>query len=280
MIIRQLGEFAVVKLDPQLPPPSIPSTSDLWNLARTMDELSLVCAVQEIPPSGVQSIERYWAAFRVAGSMDFSLTGVVARISQPLAEAGVPIFVISTFDTDYILTPEKSVNTAIESWRLHGIEVLEPTHQSHRLDFIDLEYEISDIAANDRENKVWLIDYPTTNDILIAQLASESHVPSGMFQIRLRSTGEAIGSIGFKGEQQFDQVIAVEIRYELAPSLQGQGLGTEAVAGIVHEARARGIEHLCAETALANTASQEVLQKNGFEAISRNESSMMWLLKL
>lgn len=280
IVIRQLGEFAVIKLDPQLSPPSIPPESDFWNLARTMDELSLVCAANEIPTSGVITVERNWAAFRVAGSMDFSLTGIVARISQPLAVASVPIFVVSTFDTDYILTPEKSVNVALESWRNNGIEVLEPLYQTRRLDLIALDYEIDDIAANNRGDKAWLADYPTAENILMARLILETHEPSDMYQIRFRSTGEAIGSIGFKGEQRLDDLTAVEINYELAPSIQGQGLGTEAVGAIVEVARARGIEHLCAETATANSASQKVLMRSAFEEVLRNENSIMWRLSL
>lgn len=280
IVIRQLGEFAVIKLDPQLSPPSIPPESDFWNLARTMDELSLVCAANEIPTSGVITVERNWAAFRVAGSMDFSLTGIVARISQPLAVASVPIFVVSTFDTDYILTPEKSVNVALESWRNNGIEVLEPLYQTRRLDLIALDYEIDDIAANNRGDKAWLADYPTAENILMARLILETHEPSDMYQIRFRSTGEAIGSIGFKGEQRLDDLTAVEINYELAPSIQGQGLGTEAVGAIVEVARARGIEHLCAETTTANSASQKVLMRSAFEEVLRNENSIMWRLSL
>jgi RimJ/RimL family protein N-acetyltransferase len=155
--------------------------------------------------------------------------------------------------------------------------VLEPNYQTRQLDVIELDYEINDIAANSRDNKVWLTDYPTVNDILMARLALESQEPSDLYQIRLRSTGEAIGSIGFKGERCFDDITAVEIQYEIAPSIHGQGLGTDAVAAIRHVARTRGIQHLCAQTDIANKASQEVLKKNRFEEVSRNDNLIVWL---
>jgi RimJ/RimL family protein N-acetyltransferase len=278
LLIRQLPAYSVIKLDPSGPNPSIPINTDFWSLSASYDELSLVCMGDQAPTAGILDRCDDWTAFRVAGTMDFTLTGIVARISQVLADAHVGIFVVSTFDTDYILVNHNDADMAVTRWRESGIEVVEPIHQTRRLDFIELDYEIEDIAANNRDYKVWLADYPTAENILIARLVLESHEPSDMYQIRFRSTGEAIGSIGFKGEQQLHNLNAVEITYELAPSIHGQGLGTEAVGAIRQVARARGIEHLCAETGTANRASQEVLKKNRFEEVSRNDNLIVWLL--
>ena len=280
LLIRQLPPYSVIKLDPSGPNPSMPINTDFWSLSASYDELSLVCMGDQAPTAGILDRCDDWTAFRVAGTMDFALTGIVARISQVLADAHLGIFVVSTFDTDYILVNHNDADLAVTRWRESGIEVVEPIHQSRRLDLIELDYEIDDIAANNRDDKVWLADYPTAENILIARLVLESHEPSDMYQLRFRSTGEAIGSIGFKGEQRFHDLTAIEITYELAPSIRGKGLGTEAVGAIRQVARARGIEHLCANTHFDNAASQEILKTHNFVEASRDDQSIWWLLAL
>jgi hypothetical protein len=74
-----------------------------WSLTRTPDELSLVCAEDDLPPSVDRDVERGWSAFRVEGPLPFGLTGVVSGLTAPLAAAGIPVFVVSTYDTDVLL---------------------------------------------------------------------------------------------------------------------------------------------------------------------------------
>jgi hypothetical protein len=59
----------------------------------------------------------------VQGPLDFSLTGILARLSAPLADAGVPIFVLSTFDTDYVLVRSDHAEAAADTWRRVGVVV-------------------------------------------------------------------------------------------------------------------------------------------------------------
>ena len=68
-------------------------------------------------------IEPGWRGFQVAGPLDFGLTGVVASLTRPLADAGVPVFVISTFDTDYLLVKEANLDRAREALAGAGHEV-------------------------------------------------------------------------------------------------------------------------------------------------------------
>lgn len=84
-------------------------TKDLsfCSITRTNDELSIVCPQEKIP-SGVL-IEKEWRAFKVEGPLGFILTGVVASLSKPLAEAKISIFYISTYETDYLLVEEKNL---------------------------------------------------------------------------------------------------------------------------------------------------------------------------
>lgn len=79
----------------------------------TDQEKSLVCPTEQVP---VHTIERSdgWKAFRIKGVLDFSLIGILSKISACLAENGIGIFAVSTFNTDYILTQEKDFSKAIK----------------------------------------------------------------------------------------------------------------------------------------------------------------------
>ena len=99
--------FAVCRLSPEQDVPQWVwrNKATLLSVTYTADELSIVCP-QNLPPSGVQ-YEGSWKAIRVQGQLDFSLTGILVALAAPLAAAGIPIFALSTFDTDYILVKEE-----------------------------------------------------------------------------------------------------------------------------------------------------------------------------
>ena len=281
LLIRQPRTHSVLKLDSEGPNPVIPADTDFWSITKTYDELSLVCVTGEAPKVGVMERSDNWCAFRVAGTMEFTLTGVVAQISQVLADAHLGIFVVSTFDTDFILVASHDADAAVDKWREVGIEVVEPLHQTTRLDFIDFNYELEDIAHNNRQGKTWVDDYPTKGDTMIAnlsltaQLDSSQEVPM-LFALRSRSTGLAIGSIGFKGEHIDAAIHAREIGYELVESERLKGLGTEAIAGLIEIARTRGVKHLCAKTDPLNIPSQKALARNGFVELLGTGAEIMW----
>jgi hypothetical protein len=94
------------------------------SVTRTADELSVVCA-QDAVPGGVRC-ERGWRCLRVAGTLEFSLVGVLASLLGPLADAAVGVFVVSTFDTDYLLVKERDFGRAVEALRRHGHPVSPP----------------------------------------------------------------------------------------------------------------------------------------------------------
>ena len=82
-------------------------------IAKTDEEKSLVCRTDNVP-NNVMEREDGWRAFRIQGVLDFSLIGILARISGLLAEHEIGIFAISTFNTDYILTKEENYLKAIK----------------------------------------------------------------------------------------------------------------------------------------------------------------------
>ena len=92
-------------------PPWADRSRGFTSITRTLDELSIVCAHDDVP-EGVP-VEGPWRALRVQGPIVMTLIGVVAALADPLAEAGISIFAISTFDTDYILVHEPDFDAAI-----------------------------------------------------------------------------------------------------------------------------------------------------------------------
>lgn len=84
-----------------------------FSISKTRDELSIVCPQDKIP-AGVLA-EKNWRAFKVEGPLGFSLTGIVASLVKPLAEAKISILYISTYETDYILVEEKNLKKAIKA---------------------------------------------------------------------------------------------------------------------------------------------------------------------
>lgn len=104
------GNFSICRLE------DLPQTSrqqQFFFAAKTDEEISLVCPTEEVPEKTI-SREDGWRAFRIQGVLDFSLIGVLAKISAVLAEGGIGIFVVSTYNTDYILTKEKDYERALK----------------------------------------------------------------------------------------------------------------------------------------------------------------------
>ena len=107
------GSMAVVRLQAAAPMPDWATSSPFFSITRTPDELSVLCP-EEAAPDGVRA-ERGWRCLQVAGPLDFSLVGVLASLLGALQEAGVSVFVLSTYDTDYILVKEGQLARAVEA---------------------------------------------------------------------------------------------------------------------------------------------------------------------
>ena len=110
--------YAIVRLEPDAEVPVWARTGHFWSITRSDSELSLVCPQDDVPTDA--SAERGWCALEVAGPLDFSLTGVVSSLVVPLAEEEIPIFLISTFETDYLLVREPDLHRAVEALTAAG----------------------------------------------------------------------------------------------------------------------------------------------------------------
>lgn len=111
--------LSVARLDPREPVPGWAAQGALWSVVRSANELSIVCGDRFLP-AGFAPAERGWRVFELAGPLPFALTGVLASVLGPLAEAGVPIFAFSTYDTDYVMVPEPRLAAATEALRAAG----------------------------------------------------------------------------------------------------------------------------------------------------------------
>ena len=94
-----------------------------WFIGRTDEELSLVCPTDEAPENAAAR-EDGWRAFRVAGVLDFSLTGILSKLSGVLADNAIGLFAVSTYNTDYILVKEESYERALSLLERAGWTVI------------------------------------------------------------------------------------------------------------------------------------------------------------
>jgi hypothetical protein len=114
-------KLAVSRLHPTESIPSWVREEGISVFARTPEEYTIVCDDSWVP--GYIKAEKGWRILKVQGPLTFSQIGVLAEITTPLAQAGVSIFVISTYDTDYVMVKETSLAKAINALRDAGHEL-------------------------------------------------------------------------------------------------------------------------------------------------------------
>jgi hypothetical protein len=120
---KWLGEiFAVCRLPPDTPLPEWTWTGPFTSVTRTADELSIVCLADSLPPN-LECKDR-WICFKLEGPFSFSEVGILASFIDPLAQNGVPVFAVSTYDTDYVLVSEDYAGAALGALRQAGHELL------------------------------------------------------------------------------------------------------------------------------------------------------------
>ena len=119
-ILSVPGRYAVARRPPGSHIPTPPAAARLFVVAVTSDEVSIVA--DEGALADEPTVEPGWACFRVEGVMDFGLVGILATLTAPLATAGIPVFAISTFDTDYLLVKVVQAAPAVTAWRAAGID--------------------------------------------------------------------------------------------------------------------------------------------------------------
>ena len=116
--------LAIIRLSPDADMPQLPLGGSLLSLTVTRDEISIVCS-EDVAPDGGER-ESGWRALRVVGDLDFALIGIMAALSGTLATAGVSLFALSTYTTDYFLVRETDLGQAVMALRSAGYTVNAP----------------------------------------------------------------------------------------------------------------------------------------------------------
>jgi hypothetical protein len=110
--------YAICRLDPGSEIPQWAAKGKFVSISRASDELSIVCPELSVP-SGT-TCEPGWRILKCEGPLDYALPGIMASLAQPLADAGVAIFPISTYETEYILVKEAHLETASNALIAYG----------------------------------------------------------------------------------------------------------------------------------------------------------------
>jgi hypothetical protein len=116
------GRFAITRLAPDTKVPEWANLGSFSSVTRTGSELSIVCR-QENVPLDITS-ERDFMCLSVADTLDFSMVGILASLLDPLAEAGIPVMVISTFDTDYLMVKARDLKRCTHTLLRAGHRVI------------------------------------------------------------------------------------------------------------------------------------------------------------
>lgn len=109
--------FGIYRLDPGSEIPAWAYEGSFISITRTPEELSVVCPESSIPANIPEKVraERGWKCLKVEGPLDFGLTGILAGISRVLADHGISIFAVSTYDTEYLLLRENDLKYAVRA---------------------------------------------------------------------------------------------------------------------------------------------------------------------
>ena len=111
--VCQVKDYSLTNLD-----------SEYCFIGKTDEEKSLVCITDEVPENTIQR-DNGWKAFRIQGVLDFSLIGILAKISTVLANNGISIFAVSTYNTDYVLIKKENYQKALEILQTAGYEIVD-----------------------------------------------------------------------------------------------------------------------------------------------------------
>jgi hypothetical protein len=104
------GHYVIVRLAPEAPVPTWAAIGEFTSITRGAEELSIVCSAENVPAEFGSGLR--WVCLKLEGPFPFSQTGVLLSFIEPLSSNAIPIFAISTYDTDYVLIPREQIKGA------------------------------------------------------------------------------------------------------------------------------------------------------------------------
>lgn len=119
------GPYSVCRLEPDDPTPTWIEDSPFWSVTRTTSELSIVCRSDLVPPE--IEAETGFRIIGVEGPLPFDAVGVISDVSKALAETGISVIVVSTFETDYLLVRDSDLDLALAALHDRGYVITNDT---------------------------------------------------------------------------------------------------------------------------------------------------------
>lgn len=102
-LTKLAAQYSILRLSPTAAVPTWALNASFFSITKTAEELSIVVSVQDVPEdAGVELIQTPFVCYKIEGPLDFSLVGIMNALTQPLSKAGISIFAVSTYDTDYL----------------------------------------------------------------------------------------------------------------------------------------------------------------------------------
>lgn len=278
--------LAVCRLSPDQKAPSWATEAEFFSLTRTPDELSIVCPGSSVPAGTV--CERGWRALGILGPLDFSLVGVLATITEPLAEADISVFIISTYDTDYVLVREDALESAISTLHRAGHEVrdtnivVHPAVKDDEPFLWEMLYEVVHWGPEETGPKPppeellsepglrrYLTDWGRKGDFaLVAQEAKDGRkLGAAWYRLfPMRDPG-----YGFVDAATPDIAIAV------VPDRRGTGVGGALLRVLMDEARSNGFDALSLSVQKSNHVALGLYEKKGLTR--HRDDGDAWVMK-
>ncbi len=277
--------LAVCRLPPSSKAPDWATEGKFFSLTRTPGELSIVCP-EANAPADVEK-ETGWRAIRVEGPLDFSLVGVLAAITEPLAEAGVSIFAVSTYDTDYVLVKGDALERAISVLRQAGHEVrgkvvVRPAAADDEPFLWEMLYEAVHWGNEETGPKPppgellrepglrrYLEAWGREGDLAVVALDAEGGGRIGAAWCRLFPANDP--GYGFVDDATPDIAIAV------TPDRQGMGIGGALLQALMDAALSDGFGAISLSVQKSNQTALKLYERNGF--VKFRDDGDAWVMK-
>lgn len=267
------GHMSVCRLDGASEVPEWASKGDFFSITRTSEGLSVVCP-DGVVPEGVRS-EGGWRVLKLEGPFEFSEVGVLLSVAAPLAEAGVGIFAVSTFDTDYVLVREERLRSAVAALRGRGHEVA------------DGGAGVVVVPAED-EGFLWKMLYEAVHwgpgevgpkpppEELLADARLRRYVAGWgrpddfAVVVRDAESGGQVGAAWYRIFPEdrpgygFVDEATPEIALAVDPDRRGAGVGGTLLRAVMDAARAGGFRALSLSVRKSNHPALRLYEKSGF----------------
>ena len=283
--------LAICKLRPEDGIPDWVSSGGFFSATRTPDELSIVCPERNVPEELL--FEGGWRALRVEGPLEFSMVGALVSVAEPLAEAEVSIFVVSTYDTDYVLVKEERLDTATTALQRAG-------HKLH--DKPDTE-EVFSVRPATKEDEpfLWRMLYEAVHwipeeagpkpppEVLFSEFGLRRYLESwgrkNDFAAVALDTGDGsrVGAAWYRTFSASDPGYGFvddatpEIVLAVVPDRRGAGVGESLLRALMKAARSGGFEAISLAVRKSNPAAIKLYEKNGF--VRLGEDGRAWIME-